>query len=464
MGRLFLLMAVCCVAPLSVDAAAHDTNLRLAVFAADVTPPIGHGMMGGSWLAKSVSDPLEAHGFVLLGNESPVVFVSVDWCEIRNDAYFRWQQALAQAAGTKPERVLVTTIHQHDAPVADLAAERILRSGKLAGTVCDLDFHERAVRSVAGALVKSLESAQKFTQIGIGQGKVERVASNRRYTLPDGAVRFDRMSSTQSAAAIAAEEGLIDPYLKTLSFWHGEAPLLAVSFYAVHPMSYYGQGEISADFPGLARRKRQLETPAVKQIYATGCSGNIVAGKYNTGSPDERAILAERLHAGMTVAWADTKRHPVERFDFRVASLRLEPRDDAGFTVHDLEQKLAAESDPFRQCLAAMGLSWRRRIETGRPIQIPAIDFGVAQLLLLPGEAYVEYQLAAQRMRPESFVCVAGYGDGATGYIPTEKHFAERDSNLVDWRWVAPGSEPRLLNAIREALVASGGGDLASPE
>jgi hypothetical protein len=456
MRRLLLVTAVLCMAPYPAEAASEDTNLRLAVFGADVTPPIGHGMMGGSWLAKSVSDPLEAHGFVLLGDEPPVVFVSVDWCEIRNDAYFRWQEVLAEAAGTKPERVLVTTIHQHDAPVTDLVAEGILRSRKSAGTVCDLDFHERAVRSVAAALVKSLESAQNFTHIGIGQGKVERVASNRRYTLANGGVRFDRMSSTQSAAAIAAEEGLIDPYLKTLSFWHDEIPLLAVSFYAVHPMSYYGQGEISADFPGLARRKRQRETPAIKQIYATGCSGNIVAGKYNTGSPEQRAVLAERLYAGMTAAWADTKRHPVEQFDFRVASLRLEPRDDAGFTVQDLEQKLTAETDPFRQCLAAMGLSWRRRIEAGRPISIPAIDLGVAQLLLLPGEAYVEYQIAAQRLRPQSFVCVAGYGDGGTGYIPTEKHYAEGDSNLVDWRWVAPGSEPRLLNAIGEVLRPGG--------
>jgi hypothetical protein len=111
-----------------------------------------------------------------------------------------------------------------------------------------------------------------------------------------------------------------------------------------------------------------------------------------------------------------------------------------------------------------MGLSWRRRLEAGRPIQIPAIDFGVAQLLLLPGEAYVEYQLAAQQMLPDSFVCVAGYGDGATGYIATEKHFAESDSNLLEWRWVARGSEPRLLNAIGEALVPNRGGDPASPE
>ena len=71
---------------------------------------------------------------------------------------------------------------------------------------------------------------------------------------------------------------------------------------------------------------------------------------------------------------------------------------------------------------------------------------------MLPGESYVEYQLAAQRLKPDSFICVAGYGEGATGYIPTDQHIAEHDSNLGDWWWVAPGSEHRMLAAIREAL------------
>lgn len=109
-------------------------------------------------------------------------------------------------------------------------------------------------------------------------------------------------------------------------------------------------------------------------------------------------------------------------------------------------------SKPFEQCLAAMGLSWRKRVDAGRRIQVPALDFGVAQLLLLPGETYVEFQLAAQRVRPDSFVCVVGYGEAACGYIPTDRHIDERDTNLADWSWVAPGSEARLVQAISEAL------------
>src|SRR6267143_7074767 len=103
-------------------------NYRLATFSADVTPPMGHPLMGGGIApAQKVDDPLSARGIVLLGTGKPLVLVSVEWCEIRNDAYERWRAVLADAAQTVKERVLVTCVHVHDAPIADLEAERILR-------------------------------------------------------------------------------------------------------------------------------------------------------------------------------------------------------------------------------------------------------------------------------------------------------------------------------------------------
>jgi hypothetical protein len=416
-------------------------------------------MMGGAWLSKTVADPLEAIGFVLLGPDAPVVFIAIDWCELRNDAYLRWQTVLAEAAGTTPERVMVMTVHQHDAPIGDLEAERILREKKLAGTICDPAFHEKAVQNVAAALRKNLGASRVVTHLGTGQARVERVASNRRYLTPSGKLRFDRVSSTKNPLAMAADEGLIDPWLKTLSFWSGSEALAALNFYAVHPMSYYGSGEVSADFPGLARRRRQLETPGTKQIYCSGCSGNLTAGKYNNGDKQNRAILAGRLLSAMQQARSNTKRQPVDHFEYRVTPLELKPRESAGFTEADLQHSLTHTSNAFKQCLDAMGLSWRKRVATGRPLQIPTLDFGFAAILLLPGETYIEYQLAAQRMRPQDFICVAGYGDAPAGYIPTEKHIAEGDTNLYEWCWIEPGSEPRLLNAIKLALkVETSGG------
>src|SRR5208282_4013840 len=81
--------------------AADKDGLRLATFVAEVTPPLKHPCMGGGIAPVArIDDPLFVHGFVLLGAGKPIVLVAVDWCEIRNDAYERWRQAVAEAVKT----------------------------------------------------------------------------------------------------------------------------------------------------------------------------------------------------------------------------------------------------------------------------------------------------------------------------------------------------------------------------
>jgi hypothetical protein len=430
-------------------------SLRIATFWSDVTPPLGHPLLAGlAPPVAAVDDALEAHGLVLLGADEPIVLVSVDWLEIRNNAYAEWRQVLAAAAGTTPDRVLVTSIHQHDAPLADLAAEAILRERNLPVSICDPDFHARAVQGVADALRTALDAARPVTHLGLGQAEVREVASNRRYIGPDGRPRFDRSSATKDAYAREQPENTIDPWLKTLSFWDADEPLAAVSAYATHPQSYYRTGRVSSDFPGLARKRRQKDDARVAQIYVSGASGNVTAGKYNDGDPGNRLVLADRLYQAMRSAWEGTERRPLERCGFRAVPLRLEPRDTPGFTVADLERKLAPDASAKDQCLAAMGLSWRRRADAGDRLDIPVLDFGGAQFVLLPAESYVEFQLLAQRLRPDSFVVVAGYGECAPGYIPIERAWEEGDGNLNDWCWVAPGAEQAMTAALKAALSA----------
>src|SRR5262249_32752337 len=96
-------------------AAEEPPKYRLARFSADITPPIGHPCMGGGLAPVSeIVDPLSANGFVLLGSDEPIVVVSLDWCEVCNDAFERWRSVLAEAAGTDPLHVLVSCVHQHD--------------------------------------------------------------------------------------------------------------------------------------------------------------------------------------------------------------------------------------------------------------------------------------------------------------------------------------------------------------
>ena len=433
---------------------AQDKAITLATFHAEVTIPLGHPCMGGGIApAKEIVDPLFAHGFVLRGAGKPVVFLALDWCEIRNGAYDLLRAKVAEAVGTEPVRVMLCALHQHDAPIFDVEAQELLEKHKAKGAVCDLAFFEKAVTRVAGAAKACLKNSRPVTHVGTGEARVEKVASNRRYRDGKGSVRYDRMSATRDAKIRDAEEGTVDPMLKTLSFWDGDAALLGLSAYATHPMSYYGRGGVSADFVGMARKRRQADTPGTVQMYASGCSGNVTAGKYNDGDPDNRPVLADRLYKAMSAAWKATKRVPVKGATFRLAPLTLEARSSDGFSEEALLKRLKGDPKPFGQCLAALGLSWRRRCAAGKPIDLPVLDFGAAAVALLPAESYVEFQLAAQKARPGDFVLVAGYGECGPGYIPIERAWKENDGNLSDWCWVNPGSEQRMREAVGKALT-----------
>ena len=441
------------------DSAAAE--FRVATFEADVTIPLGHACMGGGVAdAKEIVDPLYAKGFVLLGAGEPVVVVALDWCQCNNDSYDRWREGLAQAAGTGPRRVMLATVHQHDAPICDLTAQKLLDRHGLKGYNCAPEFHAKAIERTAAALKKSLESPRRVTHFGVGQAKVDRVASNRRVVGPDGKPHWGRSSASGDQLG-KAPEGEIDPWLKTISLWDGERPVLAWSCYAVHPMSYYGRGGVSADFPGMARARRQKDEPSVFQVYFTGCAGDTTAGKYNNGAPGNRPVLADRLYQGMLAAWKATERRRLERVEYRVAELRLPLRNTGQFTPAAEQRTLAdPKATRWQRISAALGLSWRERVEAGRPIDVPCLSLtdGAqpaahgprAQFLILPAESFVGYQLAIQRMRPESFVVVAGFGDGAPGYIPTDQCW--KDGYNDDYCWVAPMTERPILDAAAEAL------------
>jgi hypothetical protein len=100
-----------------------------------------------------------------------------------------------------------------------------------------------------------------------------------------------------------------------------------------------------------------------------------------------------------------------------------------------------------------MGLSSRQRVATGQKIDVPCVDLGGAQIVLLPGESFVGFQLTAQQLRPDSFVMAIGYGECWTGYIPTDAAFDDGFEN--SWLWVGPGSEERLDAALQRVLAGS---------
>jgi len=452
-GGRYLAVALLIVWTCTTSAMAQ--GLRLATFQIEATPPLGSALCDGLVPpVASVDDPLYVRGVVILGSGEPIVLCAVDFVGIGNGGHDAWRESLARAAGTHTSRVAVHTLHQHDAPGCDFDAEELLAPLGQGGKCCDIPFLRDVLKRLEVAVKAALQSTREITHVGTGRAKVERIASNRRILGDDGKVKIIRYSSSKDADAIAAPEGLIDPELKLLSFWNTDALLVSISYYATHPQSHYGKGAVSSDFVGLARAARDRAEPNVFHVHFNGAGGNLAAGKYNDGSPEARIQLTERLARAMQIARESTTRSPVTSSDleWRFEPVSL-PLRDRLLDLTDSEKMLNNDQVvPRERARAARDIAYARRVAGGKKIELSSLRVGPAVVVNLPGEIFVEYQLAAQQVRPDRFVCTAGYGDYGPGYIGTTAAYPQGGYETSQVSRTAPEVEPVLMEAIRKLL------------
>lgn len=428
----------------------HAEALKVATFKVDASPPVGSPLAYDP--TKGIQMPLSFRGIILQGRDT-YVLCSVDWLGVSSDSQKGFKQAIAEAVDTEPKYVVIHAIHQHDAPRCDATTQAVFNEFDLDYDMFDLKFIEEIQTKAATAAKQSLTNLETVSHIGTGQAEIEKVASNRRILGPDGKVKYVRYTATKDPVVRAQPIGTIDPMCKAISFWNGDRPLAVMTYYATHPQSYYRTGLANPDFPGMARNAREEKTDTF-HIHFNGAGGNIGAGKWNDGARENRAVLAKRVEDGMQHAWEATEKQPIHAEDVTMESvdvlLPLSPFIQKEEAIRELENK---ELDRLTHFRAARELAWLRRHEAGDAIAIQCLAIGDARILHMPGELFVEYQLAAQKLRPDLFVAMAAYGDYAPGYIGTEVSYGEggyetsRTASRVSGR-----SEQVLMGAITKLL------------
>ena len=373
---------------------------------------------------------------------------AVDWCGLCNSSHLLFRRKIADAAETDVSRVTVHCVHQHTAPYTDGDAQKLLDRFEDLPKYVDFEFLDEVTDRLAAAVKKSLKEFGPFDRIGTGEAKVDRVASTRRIPIEGGKVR-SRMSSCTDPELRAMTEGTIDPLLKTITLAHGDTPLVRMHYYATHPQSFYGDPRACSDVPGFARERLEKKEN-VFQVYFTGCAGDVAMGKYNDRSRRARDELTDRLYSGMEASVASTRLMAADRLQWRTAGLSLPLRTDAGYTTGEHRAKMAdPQANAVQRIRAATRVAFVERLET--PLACSVLQIGRVQILLLPGECMVEFQLFAQRLRPSDFVATAAYGDLAPGYICTERSFPEGGYEPTASR-AGPKSETALKGVIRQLL------------
>lgn len=116
--------------------------------------------------------------------------------------------------------------------------------GNLKLATFDVDANPPVGSRLAGVVRYSLNHSQPVTHIGLGEEPVYNVVSNRWILGSDGQVRATRYTSCKDSILRSEPEGLIDPIVSLISFGNGEKPIAVLSYYAVHPQSYYCTGNL----------------------------------------------------------------------------------------------------------------------------------------------------------------------------------------------------------------------------
>ncbi len=417
----------------------------MARFQVDVSPPLGSPLCYSLVVpAERIESPLWAKGVVLYPDgQKPIVLCAVDWLGIGGKSHQAWRGALAQACRTEPSRVAVQTVHQHDAPGADAGAHELLAARGLGELLSPDAFCRQALKRVAQAAGSA--RPVKISHLGAGRARVERIASNRRILDPSGEkFLFQRFTACRGSEFCAAPEGLIDPELKCVSFYQGDARVASLHYYATHPMSHYGKGAVNADFVGLAR-----DTLPGFHVYFTGAAGNIGAGKYNDGAPERRGELAGRLREAMKSALANETKSRELSLTWKAEDVLLPHREGAEFGPAAIKATLENDkATPRDRASAARYLAWWEACQARQPICFSALAFTTQRILHLPGELFVEYQLRAQKESHDLPCAMAAYGDYGPMYIGTRQSYSEGgyETSLVSR--VDSGAEELICEAM----------------
>lgn len=421
--------------------AESPAKLRVATFQCDVTPPIGHWLYGHP--LKTVEHPLLAKGVLLEQGGKRYVLSAIDWCVLSGGAHTLLREKMAAGAATDLANTAIQCVHVHTAPILDTGAKRLLADVENPPAYYDPAFLNKVAGDLAEAVQSAVARLAPCDRIGVSQAKVDRVASHRRIMV-DGKIRWRGSSGGRNRTLADLPEGTIDPFVKTITFARGEKPIARLHYYTTHPQSFYRDARASYDFVGMAREKLQ-EEEGVFQVYFTGCAGDVAAGKYNDGTPEARQGLYERLLSGMKASAAATEYRPTAPIVWRTVDVLLPPKNVPGYNPETFRKTLVdREQTPSRRIWAARRVAFFEREE---PITISSLEMGGVYVVHLPGEPMLEFQLFAQRQRPDAFVAVAGYGDGSTSYICTAQSF-EEGAYEPGASAVGPGAEKILKAAI----------------
>ena len=464
-----------------------DSDLLLAGAAmVDITPAAGTHLAGSAMgerrPARTVLDPLFAKAVILTQGDRRICLVTLDVTIVDEPYTTQIRQGIADRAGVPVEAVMVHGIQTHSAPGLgrfmldpDFPLETTPETEYLWGS--ESAYAEKVTQAAIQAAVDAASRLQP-ARIGVGRGILGGVAFNRRGIRRDGTIMMPKPAGRENQPLGLTDlcylEGPIDPEVGVACIQGLDMrPMALLLHYTCHPVHIFGQAEtyhaVSADWPGAWAREMQRALGAdVVPLVVNGCCGN--TNPWHPFDPDCRPnhLRMGRELAAMAQRVVHTLRY-AERatLDWRLDHVALPYREIPEERLRQVADLMAQHPEPPRGPTGEVDPRWfaaasTRSVELCRArepafaYEIQTLRIGDLALVGLPGEPFVEGQLAIKVGSAAPYTFVAHLTTRYVGYLPTAQAYTrgghEANGEVTYWAKLAPGCLETVVERTR-ALV-----------
>jgi hypothetical protein len=434
-----------------IIAPAWSAELRVGAAAVPITPPPGIPMAGyySERGAQGVHDDLHAKAIVVEAGGRAAALVVLDLITTPRPLVEESRREIERTTRVRGGDVMISATHSHTGPVVDRDSPFGSRSPLVR------DYLAALPAKIAGA-VRLAESRLAPARISAASGREESIAFNRRYHMTDGTVGWN---PGKLNPRIIKPAGTIDPEVPVVNFESADGKPLAVYVnYAVH-LDNVGQPTISADLPyTLGRALADFKGPELITVFSAGCCGDVNHIDVRWREPQTGHANAARmgtiLAAEVLRTWPRLEPVQADAVRVRAAIVRLALPAIGEADVARSRSVIARMDDPggprpkFLEMVEALKTRDVGACQ-GRPqeveVQVIALGAEVAWVSL-PGEVFTELGLAIKQDSPFRRTIIAELANGAIGYIPARRAYAQGNYEVISAR-CAEGSGERLVDA-----------------
>jgi hypothetical protein len=416
--RLFGIFLLCLTGILSInhaqDVAGKPASVRMGSTRVNITPEVPVPMTGYASRTEpytGVHDSLFATALYFESPDNALLLITADLIGYSFQFIEETRKRISAEIGMVPENIVISAVHNHGAPVSK-AYERDVPE-----TV------EEYVQDLQDTFVAiSVQASESLTPVKMGTGKSHcELNINRRAEFADGGIWLGRASDKpcDHEVSITRFDDLENRTLAVLINW----PCHATA-------SGPGNTQITGDWPGAASRyfNEQAGDEVVVAITA-GASGDINP-IYGPGN-DFNEIEAVGYHVGKT-AWESYQ---------QISTLPVETLEALNTTLI-LPGKKRGE-DRFPQ----------ETYEPGPDVEISLTTFRIGHLVLagISGELMNEIGTDIKKKSPFSNTVIMTHCNGSSGYICTDKAFAEGGYEIQVTR-LMPGAETVVRSELLQMI------------